>query len=213
MLTTQSPAYQKAFNKYLRHGTPIERSLKAEAHLTTHYIWHTAGDDKVRPSHAANEGLVFAWNNPPPTGNPGDEYGCRCTAEPYYSFTDKPLEPVYPEFALIPLLRVGRLAAAWRAWALQRNLSREWTLGSHKSAIQWRNRLEKGDWTPEKITTVIRRGNRLDTYNAVNKPNSASRYELGEDFIVVDDITNEVLQISGPGYKASLNPPSPKFFR
>lgn len=91
-ITTDSPVYQKAFEQYLRRGTPIEISLKMlmtkaaetrENHTTTHYIWRTAGDSKVRPSHAANNGKIFAWDNPPPTGHPGEDFGCRCTAEPY----------------------------------------------------------------------------------------------------------------------------------
>jgi hypothetical protein len=89
-ITTHSPIYQKAFEQYLRRGTPIEISLKrmmkaletSDNHTTALYIWRTAGDDKVRPSHAANEGKIFAWANPPDTGNPGEDYNCRCTAEP-----------------------------------------------------------------------------------------------------------------------------------
>ncbi|MDF0604003.1 minor capsid protein [Psychromarinibacter sp. C21-152] len=73
--------YRKAFQAYLRKGTPIEWSIKQER-PTTHYIWRTRGDDKVRPSHAANNGQVFAWDDPPETGHPGEDYGCRCTAEP-----------------------------------------------------------------------------------------------------------------------------------
>ena len=46
------------------------------------YVWVTAGDERVRPTHAANEGQTFSWNDPPATGNPGDEYNCRCTAIP-----------------------------------------------------------------------------------------------------------------------------------
>jgi hypothetical protein len=37
----------------------------------------------VRASHAANNGRIFAWDNPPETGHPGEDYGCRCTAEAY----------------------------------------------------------------------------------------------------------------------------------
>jgi hypothetical protein len=37
----------------------------------------------VRASHTANNGKVFAWDNVPPTGHPGEDYGCRCTAELY----------------------------------------------------------------------------------------------------------------------------------
>ena len=57
-------AYRKAFQAYLRKGTPIERYIKQER-PTTHYIWRTRRDDKVRPSHAANNGRVFSWNDPP----------------------------------------------------------------------------------------------------------------------------------------------------
>ena len=32
-------------------------------------------DEKVRLGHAANNGLVFAWDDPPPTGHPGDDFG------------------------------------------------------------------------------------------------------------------------------------------
>jgi len=58
--------YRKAFQAYLRKGTPIEWSIKQER-PTTHYIWRTRGDDKVRSEHAANNGRIFAWNDPPET--------------------------------------------------------------------------------------------------------------------------------------------------
>jgi hypothetical protein len=51
---------------------------------TKHYIWRTRSDDKVRSSHAENNGRIFSWDNAPPTGHPGEDFGCRCTAEPYY---------------------------------------------------------------------------------------------------------------------------------
>ncbi len=78
-----SPEYKRAFDVYLRKGIPIDLTLKKQARPTTHYIWRTRSDGKVRSSHAANNGKVFAWDTPPPTGHPGDDYGCRCTAEPY----------------------------------------------------------------------------------------------------------------------------------
>ena len=64
--------YQKAFHNYLRRGTSIERALKAAADNppTPYYVWRTREDGKVRPTHAANNGKIFAWNNPPPMGNP-----------------------------------------------------------------------------------------------------------------------------------------------
>lgn len=101
----------------------FDRALKAEAqtHPTTHYIWRTRSDNKVRASQAANNGKIFSWDNPPPTGHPGEDYGCRCTAEPYHGLAiyDPPIEPVYPELLLLPLLRIPRLLNAWRLWIRQ----------------------------------------------------------------------------------------------
>lgn len=48
----------------------------------THYIWRTANDERVREEHAAREGQVFAWDEPPEGGNPGEDFQCRCSAEP-----------------------------------------------------------------------------------------------------------------------------------
>lgn len=45
------------------------------------YTWVTRGDDRVRPTHASNEGKYFRWDSPPATtGHPGYDWGCRCKA-------------------------------------------------------------------------------------------------------------------------------------
>ena len=46
------------------------------------YVWFSMDDEKVRPSHAANDGQIFSWDNPPPTDHPGHEHNCRCQAAP-----------------------------------------------------------------------------------------------------------------------------------
>lgn len=48
----------------------------------TSYIWTTSNDERVREEHAALEGTIQQWDNPPEPGNPGDDYQCRCTAFP-----------------------------------------------------------------------------------------------------------------------------------
>lgn len=68
----------------IRKGTSVALSLK-RARPTLHYIWRTRRDSKVRSSHAANDGKIFSWDNPPSTGHPGVGYGCRCRAEAYNS--------------------------------------------------------------------------------------------------------------------------------
>ncbi len=97
--------YQKAFQSYLRKGIPIERLLKQQP-PTTHYTWRTRGDGKVRSSHAANDGRVFAWDNPPATGHPGEDYGCRCVAEPYYAAIEEKI--------IISLSGISDHRAPWR---------------------------------------------------------------------------------------------------
>ena len=49
---------------------------------STSYIWRTQDDGKVRDSHAANDDQIFLWNNRPATGHPGEDFNCRCWAEP-----------------------------------------------------------------------------------------------------------------------------------
>lgn len=75
--------FLKAQEIYARVFARKTSEETAENHSTARYIWRTRGDGKVRPEHAANDGKIFAWDNPPPTGNPGEAFGCRCWAEPY----------------------------------------------------------------------------------------------------------------------------------
>ncbi|MEM7616895.1 MAG: phage minor head protein, partial [Pseudomonadota bacterium] len=77
----------------------------------THYIWHTQADELVRNSHAPNHGQVFAWDNPPPTGHPGEDYNCRCTPIPFsppaLGIDDPPIEPSF----IIEKLIIGGIIA------------------------------------------------------------------------------------------------------
>ena len=44
------------------------------------YVWYTAADERVRPSHAQNHGITFRWDSPPATGHPGEDIQCRCVS-------------------------------------------------------------------------------------------------------------------------------------
>ncbi|HBZ43970.1 MAG TPA: hypothetical protein DEO85_07950 [Maritimibacter sp.] len=96
--------YREAFAQYLRKGTPIRFETK-NTKPATHYIWRTRRDGKVRLSHAEREGHVFSWGAPPEGGHPGEDYGCRCTAEPYL--------PEAVEFMEITLQGVSGGGRAW----------------------------------------------------------------------------------------------------
>lgn len=53
------------------------------------YIWETAGDERVRDTHAVNDGKRFRWDNPPAeTGHPGEDINCRCVALPYFDLPE-----------------------------------------------------------------------------------------------------------------------------
>ena len=58
-----------------------------------YYIWRTEKDDRVRGKHAEREGKIFNWHIPPEGGHPGEDYNCRCWAEPYRPerYKDKPM--------------------------------------------------------------------------------------------------------------------------
>lgn len=45
-----------------------------------YYRWQTAGDERVRPDHAALNGTRQRWDTPPGVGHPGFDIQCRCIA-------------------------------------------------------------------------------------------------------------------------------------
>ena len=53
------------------------------------YIWRTAGDSKVRSSHADRNGKTYSWYDPPEGGHPGEAYNCRCRAEEHDCSNEK----------------------------------------------------------------------------------------------------------------------------
>ena len=54
------------------------------------YRWSTSKDERVRPTHVANSGRFFAWDQPPAeTGPPGYDVLCRCVAIPAVTRADR----------------------------------------------------------------------------------------------------------------------------
>lgn len=92
--TEISKGIQKSFGITHRRATLIARdqTTKLNASLTKlrqqevgveEYIWQTSGDERVRPTHRANDGKKFRWDTPPKvTGHPGHDVNCRCIARP-----------------------------------------------------------------------------------------------------------------------------------
>ena len=85
---------QKSFGITHRRAKLIARdqTTKLNASLTRlrqeevgveEYIWQTSADERVRPTHKANDGKKFRWDQPPAkTGHPGHDVNCRCVARP-----------------------------------------------------------------------------------------------------------------------------------
>jgi len=123
-----------------------------------------------------------------PAGQPGGGQWTDGDEAPVIN--DPPIEEVYPEFLILPFLRIPKLLNAWRLWAQSRRESR--------------------DWTPEEITNTIKYGKR---FRALNKPRmeldpraTATRYEYNGRYVVRDDQTGEILQVSGPNHTPSKFP-------
>lgn len=57
------------------------------------YVWVTAGDERVRPSHRALNGHKIKWKEPPPEGHPGYPIQCRCIADPIIDIDKINLQP------------------------------------------------------------------------------------------------------------------------
>ena len=53
------------------------------------YFWRGMLDARERDEHVDREGERFAWADPPDGGHPGEDYQCRCVAEPDFSFLEQ----------------------------------------------------------------------------------------------------------------------------
>lgn len=71
-----------------RPGDETVTKLSSEAgkKKSGKYIWRTVGDNKVRDSHAELNGTVRDLADSP---DPGEEFNCRCWAEPVAALTAK----------------------------------------------------------------------------------------------------------------------------
>lgn len=83
---TRSRADLIARTEVSRTSTEFTRA-RAESIGSTHFVWRTAGDSDVRPSHRALNGKAFRWDDPPECDPghhalPGAIWNCRCYAEP-----------------------------------------------------------------------------------------------------------------------------------
>lgn len=171
-----------------------------QPHYGIRYFTWVGGGKNPCANCAAHKGQTYPWGSgemPPGCAN------CQCAAAPSFQQNtlpdDPPIEPVYPELALLPLLRIGRLYTAWRNLVRARG-ARKWKLSPTKSHVKWRNQIEKGGWTPEKIQDLLLTGSRTSVKNE-RTGGAATLYQKEGRFLVRDDKTGDILQLSRPGFR------------
>ena len=57
-----------------------------------YFEWNTMGDERVRPTHEARDGVIYNWDNAEIV--PGEEAGCRCWATVYFPDTKEEIENI-----------------------------------------------------------------------------------------------------------------------
>lgn len=92
---TKSKGDLLARDQVLQLNADLTKTRQTNAGITK-YIWTTSNDERVRPDHAELDGTVQSWAAPPVvdeksgrTGNPGDDYQCRCIAFPVLEELDE----------------------------------------------------------------------------------------------------------------------------
>lgn len=87
---TESRALLIARTESAKANAAIVQS-RAQSVGATHYIWRTAGDGDVRPSHAEMEGEVCSYDDPPIVDgeplNPGETFNCFIGSTPFSSIS------------------------------------------------------------------------------------------------------------------------------
>jgi SPP1 gp7 family putative phage head morphogenesis protein len=164
----------------------------ATSHTTTHYVWRTQQDEKVRAAHGANDGRIFAWDSPPSTGHPGEDYGCRCWAEAYGGdlgslINDPPIESIYPELLLFPLANIGRQSVRFAISLLRQTLSsrkleQNNSLTEHGAIRTTQRGISKGE-IEEAIRTAKERGSFVEKIGKYGTPQI--KYEGKNGIIVI----------------------------
>ena len=66
------------------------------ANESEYFEWNTMGDERVRPTHEARDGVVYNWDNAEIV--PGEEAGCRCWATVYFPETKEEIEDINQNF-------------------------------------------------------------------------------------------------------------------
>ena len=90
-----------------RYAEILNGFLQTEGLQVDRYIWRSNDDSRVRAVHAEYDDHIFLWSAPPEGGHPGQDWNCRCTAEPIIDLN------AIPEGATCDILTGDRLATVF----------------------------------------------------------------------------------------------------
>lgn len=77
-----------------RYAEALNGHFQTDALQLENYIWRSQDDARVRAAHADYDDQAFAWSVPPAGGHPGQDWNCRCTAEPIVDLENLPDDSV-----------------------------------------------------------------------------------------------------------------------
>ena len=90
-----------------RYAEILNGFLQTEGLHVERYIWRSRDDSRVRSAHAGYDDQIFFWSTRPKGGHPGQDWNCRCTAEPI-------IDPnAIPEGATCDIVTGDRLATVF----------------------------------------------------------------------------------------------------
>lgn len=90
-----------------RYAEILNGFLQTEGLHVDRYIWRSSADSRVRAAHAEYDDHIFFWSALPEGGHPGQDWNCRCTAEPIIDLN------AIPEGATCDILTGDRLATVF----------------------------------------------------------------------------------------------------
>lgn len=90
-----------------RYAEILNGFLQTEGLHVDRYIWRSSDESRVRAAHAEYDDHIFHWSAPPEGGHPGQDWNCRCTAEPIIDLN------AIPEGATCDILTGDRLATVF----------------------------------------------------------------------------------------------------
>lgn len=151
------------------------------------YRWRTVEDGKVRAAHTRLSRTIRRWDDTP---NPGDNFNCRCWAEPVTDTADDiydpPIEAVYPELTLIPAFRIIRLPFPLVMKVIRKLKESEYFLPDAKMTDHGNLRVNQRVITEKKIQNAIKASSKTGTVvTKIEKYGTPQTHYIGTNGVTV----------------------------